>query len=177
MAQDVVGGRDMKKELRHSEGQQQRLSVEGPRRAVLEGKDHLLFLGAIYLRCRDTRDELSRNENASLEFGNAGLDFRKRGRFNPGKQRASGHRVPDGFADLANEVIHVGVKSGVEQDGGIDIAGFGMSRRTTHQIRQIAKKWHKNTDRRLIERDSHDFDFSGWHGAAIWSKCRTKSAT
>src|ERR1700719_3061258 len=39
MAQDVIGRRDVKKELRHAEGQQQRLAGKLPGRAIAKRKD------------------------------------------------------------------------------------------------------------------------------------------
>jgi hypothetical protein len=37
---------------------------------------------------------------------------------------------------------------------------------------EIAKVRHEQPDGSLIKRDGHDFGFSGWHGAGIWSKWR-----
>jgi hypothetical protein len=134
MAQDVIGRRDVEKELRHAEGQQQRSTGKLSCRTVPEREDYLLFFGAVDLRGFYACHEILRSRNACLEFGNDGCCFRKNRRIDVGEQSAGEHSMPDALADLARQIVHVGVKARVEQNRGIDVALLGVSGRMIEQI-------------------------------------------
>ena len=42
--------------------------------------------------------------------------------------------MPDGLADLARQIVHIGVKARVEQNRWVDVAFFGVSCRVIKQI-------------------------------------------
>lgn len=75
-----------------------------------------------------------------------------------------------GLTDLLLQAVHVWIKPHVEQHRGIDVVGLGMYSGMIEQRRQVAEKGHENADRGVVKRDGHDFGFSGWHRAGIWSK-------
>jgi hypothetical protein len=56
--QQVVGGRDVKEELRHAEGQQQRPPGEGQLGPILQPEEDIPFRRSIDLRARQAFDEL-----------------------------------------------------------------------------------------------------------------------
>jgi hypothetical protein len=39
---------------------------------------------------------------------------------------------------------------------------------------QIAEIGYEDADGGVVKRDGHDFEFSGWHRAGIWSKSGAK---
>src|SRR4051812_48551039 len=73
MAQDVVGRRDMKEELRNAERQQQRFSGEFSLGAVLERESDFLVGGGFDLRARQALHEIDRRRNPRLELADIGL--------------------------------------------------------------------------------------------------------
>jgi len=73
MAQDVVGRRDMKEELRNAERQQQRFSGEFSLGAVLERESDFLVGCGVDLRTRQALHEIDRRGNPRLELGDVGL--------------------------------------------------------------------------------------------------------
>lgn len=85
MAEDVIGRCHVKKELRHAEGQQQRLAGKLPRHAVTECKDDVFFFGAIDFRSRYVGEELLHRRNARFQFANIGFGFGKDRRIGVGK--------------------------------------------------------------------------------------------
>jgi hypothetical protein len=58
--------------------------------------------------------------------------------------------VPDSLAYLASEVVHVGRKSRVEQNRGIDFSRVGIGSRMIEKAGQIAQKWRENADRQFV---------------------------
>ena len=92
-----------------------------------------------------------------------------------GQQRAGNDRVPIGLRRPAAQAVHVGIEPHVEKDGGIDLSRLGMGRGLVEQTGQIAEIRHEHADGSFVERDGHDFDFSGWHHRDIWSKWRHRS--
>ena len=87
-----------------------------------------------------------------------------------GQQRAGNDRMAVGLADLLLQAVHVGREPHVEQHRGIDVAGPGVGCGVIEQRRQIAEIGHEDADGSVVKRDGHDFGFSGWHRAGIWSK-------
>lgn len=69
MAQDSVGRRHVKKELRYAESQQQGLADKLSRRAIPECEHNFLFFGAVDLIGSNVADEFLRRRDACLEFG------------------------------------------------------------------------------------------------------------
>ena len=144
MAQDIVGRCQVKKELRHAEGQQQGLTGKFSRRAIPKCEDDFLLAGAVDLRGLYAPHEIPRDRDACLEFGNVRLSLRKYRGIDAGQQSAGKHRVPVGFAHLAREIAHVGIEARVEQNSGIDFSHPGMGRRMVKQIGQAAEEMGKD---------------------------------
>src|SRR5262249_15056857 len=70
MAQDVVGGGAVEKEIRQRVGQQQRLPGELARRPAGKSDLDRFVLGAVDLRGLQTLEEVDRLGDAVLELGN-----------------------------------------------------------------------------------------------------------
>src|SRR5262249_62109080 len=70
LAQDVVGGGAVEKEIRQRVRQQQRLPGELARRPAGKGDLDLFVLGAVDLRGLQTLEEVDRLGDAVLELGN-----------------------------------------------------------------------------------------------------------
>src|SRR5882724_5583539 len=73
MAQDVVGRRDMKEELRNAERQQQRFSGEFSLGAVLESESDFLVGCGVDLGARQALHEIDRCRYPRLELGDVRL--------------------------------------------------------------------------------------------------------
>ena len=151
MAQDVVGRRDVKEELRRAECQQQRPPGEFSCRAVLEGEDDFVVCGGIDLRPRQALHEVDRRCDPQLEFGDIGLGRREGVRFAAGQQRTGNDRVTVGLADLTRQVVHVRIEPHLEQNRRIDVFRLGIGRCAVQQIREIAEIRHENVDRHFGE--------------------------
>jgi len=52
--------------------------------------------------------------------------------------------------------------------------GFGIGRGSIEKTGQILEIRHEHADGSFVKRDGHDFGFSGWHRAGIWSKSSAK---
>jgi len=87
-----------------------------------------------------------------------------------GQQRAGNDRMPVGFSHLLLQAVHGWREPHVQKDGGIDVPGFRIGRGLIEKTGQIPKIWHEQADGSFVERDSHDFNFSGWHHRDIWFK-------
>jgi hypothetical protein len=126
MAQDVVGRGDVKKELRNAETEPQRLAGEFSLRAVPEREQKFFFGSVIDPLSRQAPQKIDRGRDSRLEFGNVRFGIWKYPRLRARQQGAADHGVPNGLADLACEIIHVGIESRGEQNRRIDVAGLGM---------------------------------------------------
>jgi hypothetical protein len=79
MAQDVVGGCDVEKELRHAESNEKGFASKFSLRAIAEGENHLLFSGTVDLSRPQAPDKFYRGRDTRLEFGDVRFDIRKSG--------------------------------------------------------------------------------------------------
>jgi hypothetical protein len=70
----------------------------------------------------------------------------KNRRIDVGEQSAGEHSMPDALADLARQIVHVGVKARVEQNRGIDVALLGVSGRMIEQIGKAFQEVIENLD-------------------------------
>jgi hypothetical protein len=85
-------------------------------------------------------------------------------------ERAGNGRMPVGFSHLLLQAVHGGREPHVQKHGRIDVSGFGMGRGVIEKTGQIAEIRHEHADGSFVERDGHDFNFSGWHRRDIWFK-------
>src|SRR6478736_1286279 len=72
MAQDVVGGRDMKEELRNAERQQQRFAGEHSLGAVLESESNFLVGCSVDIGTWQALHEIDRRRYPRIELGDVG---------------------------------------------------------------------------------------------------------
>ena len=79
MAQDVVGRRDVKEELRNAERQQQQFSGECSLGTVLERESDFLVGCGVDLGARQALQEIDRRGYPRLEFGDEATLFRLAG--------------------------------------------------------------------------------------------------
>src|SRR6266849_3516751 len=97
-----------------------RLAGKLPLGTIAECEGHFFLSGRVDLILRQLPHEIDRGCNTLLEFGNARRGIRKHRRFHASELGARNNRVPDSLAYLTSEVVHVGRKSRVEQNRGID---------------------------------------------------------
>jgi hypothetical protein len=133
MAQDVVGCRYVKKELRAAERQQQRSSGEFPLHAAPEGEHHLSVPCTVDFATQQVLNEFNRGSDARFQFRNIRLYVCERKRRAASQQRAAKDRVTIGFADLLPEAVHIGIEPHVEQHRRIDVSLARIGRRVVQQ--------------------------------------------
>ena len=150
MAQDVVSRRNVEKELRHAESQQQRLAGELSLRSIPECEDHFFLARPVDLIARQSSHEIDRGRDTRLQFGNARRGIRKDRRFHASEQSARNNRMPDSLPCLARQAVHVGIEPRVEQNQGIDVSRLGINSRMIDESGQIAQKRREDADRQFF---------------------------
>ena len=60
-----------------------------------------------------------------------------------------------GLADLAREIVHVGIEPHVQQNRRIDLARLGVSRGVIEKRGEIVQERDEDTNRRFVDRDGH----------------------
>ena len=78
--------------------------------------------------------------------------------------------MPVGFSHLLLQAVHGGCEPHVQKDRGIDVSGSRMGRGLIEKVGEIPEIRHEHADGSFVERDGHDFNFSGWHHRDIWFK-------
>ena len=146
VAQDVIGGRDMKKELRDAERQQYRFSGEFLLGAVLESEGDFLVGCGFDLGARQALHKIDRCRDPRLEFGDIRLAIWKCMRRTARQQRAGNDGMPVSFSHLLLQAVHGGREPHVQKDGGIDVSGFGMGLGVIEKTGQIPQIRHEHAD-------------------------------
>src|SRR4051794_20246980 len=60
-----------------------------------------------------------------------------------------------GLADLLRQIVHVGRDAHTEQDGRIELPGFGIGNALVEECGQVAQVRHEDADRGVMHRDRH----------------------
>src|SRR6266705_4390587 len=156
MAQDVVGGGDVEKEIRKREVQQVGLALEVQDPAAARLDRDVAVLRAVDLGRLEFLAEGDGALDARLELGKARLLVLPARRLGAGEARGRPFRSVGGDLDLAGQRKHVGREASAEERRRIDFLRLGEARRLVEDRVEVAEGLDENGNGSLVHRECHD---------------------
>jgi hypothetical protein len=138
MAQDVIGRRDVKKELRHAEGQQQGLAGKVSRRAISKRKHHFPVAGIVDRRGRRQR-RICSHRLAAADEGFRGGQFRYR--FDEIANGNADLMMTDASETRYQQKLHPGVFCAVHPEQPFDFAEKAYLLQRDAALKALVDQW------------------------------------
>src|SRR6266511_839610 len=167
MAQDVVGGGAVEKEIRQRVREQQRLPSELARRPARKRDLDLLVLAAVDLRRLEALEEVDGLGDAILELGNARFRVGEARHLGAGKPPAGVDRMIGRRAHLAHQRKHVGRKARVEKHRRVDLLRLGVGRRFVEHRGQAGQELDEDRNRSFVHGDGHGASDDAWDAVRL----------
>ncbi len=162
MAQDRVGGGDVKEQVRQGEAQQERAAGEAQLVAG-ELQDDGAVLAALELFRLDRLQEGHGLGDPLLQFREGGFGVREAGDLDLSQARGAALGAVGGDLDLAGQGVHVGGQTPLDEHRRVDLARLGAGDGLVEDGGEVVQGPDEYRDRGFVHRQGHG-DPSGQHG-------------